>query len=118
MQGSKPCERQLKSTRSALRAKQSSGFNWKPKKEAVEVVKPVVKAKGPMTHGEVVKKVHTITTLLSEFRLNAEVAGKLAQIGAEDVADLKDMETEDVADLGLKKLEQKRFLKLLDFIKA
>jgi len=28
------------------------------------------------------------------------------------------METEDGADLGLKKLEQKRFLKLLDFIKA
>jgi hypothetical protein len=100
------------------RAKQSSGFNWKPKKEAVEVVKPVVKAKGPMTHGEVVKKVHTIATLLSEFRLNAEVAGKLAEIGAEEVDDLKDMEKEDVADLGLKKLEQKRFLKLLDFIKA
>jgi len=109
-----------------VRAKQSSGFNWKPTiskcrakaVKAVEVVKPVVKAKGPMTHGEVVKKVHTITTLLSEFRLNAEVAGKLAEIGAEEVDDLKDMETEDVADLGLKKLEQKRFLKLLDFIKA
>ena len=73
----------------------------------VKVVKPEVKA-----------AVHTITTLLSEFRLNAEVAAKLAEIGAEDVADLKDMETEDVGDLGLKKLEQKRFLKLLDFIKA
>jgi len=89
-----------------VRAKQSSGFNWKPTiskcrakaVKAVEVVKPVVKAKGPMTHGEVVKKVHTITTLLSEFRLNAEVAGKLAEIGAEEVDDLKDMETEDVAD--------------------
>jgi hypothetical protein len=42
----------------------------------------------------------------------------LAEIGAEEVDDLKDMEKEDVADLGLKKLEQKRFLKLLDFIKA
>jgi hypothetical protein len=109
-----------------VRAKQSSGFNWKPTiskcrakaVKAVEVVKPVVKAKGPMTHGEVVKKVHTIATLLSEFRLNAEVVGKLAEIGAEEVDDLKDMEKEDVADLGLKKLEQKRFLKLLDFIKA
>ena len=90
------------------RAKQSSRFNWKPTpKASVKVVKTVVKA-----------SVHTITTLLSEFRLNSNVAGKLVQIGAEDVADLKDMEAEDVADLGLKKLEQKRFLKLLDFIKA
>ena len=89
------------------RAKQASGFNWKPAPKVVKVVKPEVKA-----------AVHTITTLLSEFRLNAEVAAKLAQIGAEDVADLKDMETEDVTDLGLKKLEQKRFLKLLAFIKA
>ena len=89
------------------RVNQSSGFNWKPTRAVVKVVKPVVKA-----------SVHTITTLLSEFRLNADVAGKLVQIGAEDVADLKDMEVEDVADLGLKKLEQKRFLKLLDFIKA
>lgn len=96
------------------RAKQSSGFNWKPTpKTAVKVVK-VVKVAKP----EVKATVHTITTLLSEFRLNADVAGKLVQIGAEDVADLKDMEVEDVADLGLKKLEQKRFLKLLDFIKA
>ena len=89
------------------RAKQASGFNWKPAPKVVKVVKPEVKA-----------AVHTITTLLSEFRLNAEVAAKLAEIGAEDVADLKDMETEDVTDLGLKKLEQKRFLKLLAFIKA
>ena len=89
------------------RAKQASGFNWKPAPKVVKVVKPEVKA-----------AVHTITTLLSEFRLNAEVAAKLAQIGAEDVADLKDMETEDVGDLGLKKLEQKRFLKLLAYIKA
>jgi len=89
------------------RAQQSSGFNWKPTPKVVKVVKPEVKT-----------TVHTITTLLSEFRLNAEVAAKLAQIGAEDVADLKDMETGDVGDLGLKKLEQKRFLKLLAFIKA